>query len=356
MSMLERSKKILFVTRSSAEGGEAVFINKLQSLLKDTFDIKICSFLPSQKNNNNNIIFLKPTFFLKKPILNFKSLAILAKEIKQVDIVEHFVFDIYSLPFFFLGQFYHKKNIVTFHTNFQSVSLFRKPYFFILKFLMINYFILFAEKAIFITNAQVSNFRKFCLFRKRFDRKSIFVYNFIEKELILSYVSQKEYNQNVLYVGRYTKAKGFIDLLKVAERTRNATFCLIGDNEFKSYLSNVKNLGKIDNSSVLKEYDKNSIFILPSYTEVFPMTILEAMARGLVVLVSDLPGMKEIIQEGRNGFLFKPGDVDKMEQLVSDLVANQDTIKSISENNIQDVKKFTVENQVIKYSKLYQNI
>ncbi|HII00170.1 TPA: glycosyltransferase family 4 protein [Methanosarcinaceae archaeon] len=76
------------------------------------------------------------------------------------------------------------------------------------------------------------------------------------------------------------------------------------------------------------------------------------MARGLVILVSDLPGMREIIKEGRNGYLFPSGDVEKMKELIFYLMNNPEEMEQMSKNNIKDIWKFTNEKQASKYLNL----
>lgn len=347
-----KNKNILFITRSSEEGGEAVFIHKLSNFLKSDYSIKTCSLLGNKKQKQENKVFLQPNFLFNKPIITIRSLRILIQEIKKADIVEHFVFGIYSIIFFFICHFFKKRIIITFHTNLNGGRGIRHMYDIVLKFFIINYFIIFTQKAIFLTNAQLNGYRKYCVFKKTFDKKSVVINNFIEKKIIAS--DKKNINSNILFVGRYTKIKGFNDLMTVAEKNKNVKFSLIGNSDFVSELPNVNNLGKIDHFSILSECDKHSICILPSYTEVFPMVILEAMARGLVILASDIPGMREIIQEGRNGYLFPVGNIKKIEETILFLKENFKEIERISKNNLQDILNFTEEKQVPKYSRAYE--
>jgi glycosyltransferase involved in cell wall biosynthesis len=86
------------------------------------------------------------------------------------------------------------------------------------------------------------------------------------------------------------------------------------------------------------------------------MVILEAMARGLVILVSDIPGMREIVKEGRNGYLFPPGDIKKIKEKILYLKNNPKEIRRISENNLKDIWKFTTEKQVSKYLEVYKAV
>jgi len=62
----------------------------------------------------------------------------------------------------------------------------------------------------------------------------------------------------------------------------------------------------------IKLIDNHEIFILPSKREGMPQSLIEAMARGKIVIASDTDGAKEIIKDNFNGFLFKNGDTEDL--------------------------------------------
>jgi len=66
--------------------------------------------------------------------------------------------------------------------------------------------------------------------------------------------------------------------------------------------------------------------------------------------------MREIIKEGRNGYLFKPGDIEKMKELILYLNNNHQEIERISNNNLKDIHKFTAKKQIPKYIKVYEEV
>jgi glycosyltransferase involved in cell wall biosynthesis len=66
------------------------------------------------------------------------------------------------------------------------------------------------------------------------------------------------------------------------------------------------------------------VFVLPSYFEGQPLTLLQAMESGRCVIASGCCGQKDIVRHGHNGFLFPPGDADELAQLLALVVADAD--------------------------------
>ena len=68
---------------------------------------------------------------------------------------------------------------------------------------------------------------------------------------------------------------------------------------------------------------KTDIFILPSYAEGMPMSILEAMSYSIPVISTFVGGIPELISDGESGFLITPGDIDALYQRLASLVKNE---------------------------------
>jgi glycosyltransferase involved in cell wall biosynthesis len=81
---------------------------------------------------------------------------------------------------------------------------------------------------------------------------------------------------------------------------------LLGQIETLGLANVVRLLG--DREDVPEVLDGTDIFVLPSRTEAFPNGVMEAMAMRLPVVASDVGGIPELIDHGRNGVLFPVGD------------------------------------------------
>src|SRR5208282_729570 len=66
---------------------------------------------------------------------------------------------------------------------------------------------------------------------------------------------------------------------------------------------------------------RDQIFVLPSHFEGMPLTLLEAMAAGLPCVTTNICGMRDLIVDGKNGFLVPPGDVARLVSAVRSLLA-----------------------------------
>ena len=80
--------------------------------------------------------------------------------------------------------------------------------------------------------------------------------------------------------------------------------------------NNVSFLSKLEENEIKKEYSTCSLFCLPSRQETAPMVIAEAMACGKPVVATNICGIPYMIEDGKTGFLFDPGDVQKLAEKI----------------------------------------
>lgn len=125
----------------------------------------------------------------------------------------------------------------------------------------------------------------------------------------------------ILAAGRLTRAKGFDYLLEswalLEKDFPDWKLCIAGDGEEKKALQNEEKklglehvlwLGEV--SDIEKYYEKSAFFVLPSRNEGFGMVLIEAMAYGNpVVSFACKAGPKDIVHDGKDGFLVPTGDV-----------------------------------------------
>ncbi len=186
--------------------------------------------------------------------------------------------------------------------------------------------------------------------------------NWIDSNIFKPIDCEKKEN-TLLYVGRLTKQKN-LPLLLQAVKEANATLDIVGDGELKEQLTSIINkenihvnfLGSIPNNELPQIYNQYHIFVLPSYYEGNPKTLLEAMACGSAVIGTDSDGIRDIITHEKTGLLCRSRTQD-LTQAITNLLSNPNlraTLGNAARNQIkqnQDIK-----NLVLKETNDYNDL
>jgi len=163
---------------------------------------------------------------------------------------------------------------------------------------------------------------------------------------------------NFLYVGRLAFGKGLEFLIKSLSLITNFEFKLtiIGDGVLKEKLIDLVNVYKLTESvnfkghiyfgkELLNEYSSHDILVLPSFSEGFPQVIIEAMARGILVVATKVGGIPDLIQDGVNGFLFTAGNQNEFLKIINKIRSNAIPTDIIRGNGLHTAKKYSFESQ-----------
>jgi len=132
----------------------------------------------------------------------------------------------------------------------------------------------------------------------------------------------------ICFVGELCKNKNQEMLIRAMPKIKtsipNAVLWLIGDGVDKDELSKLAEELSVADSVVFWGHRENpcdfirasDLYISPSKKEGLPFNIIEALGCGKTVLASDIKGHRDIIEDGKSGFLFNVGDTDELAELV----------------------------------------
>jgi glycosyltransferase involved in cell wall biosynthesis len=96
-------------------------------------------------------------------------------------------------------------------------------------------------------------------------------------------------------------------------------------------------------SDVRPYIESCGVFVLPSYHEGMPRTVLEAMSIGRPILTTNVPGCKETVINGENGFLVEKQNVTQLADKIIWFLENKNKWQSMSEKSVEIVtEKFDV--------------
>ena len=102
-------------------------------------------------------------------------------------------------------------------------------------------------------------------------------------------------------------------------------------------------------------YNKNDIFILPSISEGIPKVLLEAMAKGLPIIATNVGGIPDIIKDRENGILTAPASPYEIVKAIK-LIIKDDTMRNrIRRNGYKFVANHTIDKQVMKIVNIINN-
>lgn len=164
------------------------------------------------------------------------------------------------------------------------------------------------------------------------------IIDFVTKNII------KRHKVNFLFVGGLDSAHYFkgVDIMLQAAKgleKNNWKISIVGDGNLKEdYISlseklgisdKVEFLGKVDDDELIRCYQQSDCFILPSINsnEAFGIVLIEAMACGLPVIASALPGVRSVFNDKKEGLYCKPGDIDSLRESMSKILADSDLRK-----------------------------
>lgn len=152
----------------------------------------------------------------------------------------------------------------------------------------------------------------------------------------------------ILFLGAFNARKGIYDLVEAADRVAaerpRVLFELGGDQNVDEIRKLVEAKGRGDNFHImgwvrggqkLDAFSRAHLFVLPSYHEGVPIAILEALAAGLPIITTPVGGIPEVIEDGTNGLLVQPGDVDALAASMLRLLGDADLRRAIGAANTE---------------------
>ena len=131
----------------------------------------------------------------------------------------------------------------------------------------------------------------------------------------------------LLYVGRISREKDLDVLATAYKKIRDAgqpvKLYLVGHGPYTEALAaalpDAVFLGYLTGEKLAKAYASADVFVFPSTTDTFGNVVLEAQASGLPVIVSDLGGPKELVEDGRTGLVTKAHNADDFARAIEQI-------------------------------------
>ncbi|MBC8233749.1 glycosyltransferase family 4 protein [bacterium] len=115
-------------------------------------------------------------------------------------------------------------------------------------------------------------------------------------------------------------------------------------------------VGTVPYEHLAKRYQAADIFVLSSLAEGMPLVVLEAMASGLPIVASKVQGIEDLVEVGRNGYLFTPADWQSLARHLVTVLNDGQRRSAMGQESIKLVQKYDWGNIAKAYLEIYRSI
>jgi N-acetyl-alpha-D-glucosaminyl L-malate synthase BshA len=172
----------------------------------------------------------------------------------------------------------------------------------------------------------------------------------------------------LIHVSNFRPVKRVQDVIKIFHLVRQkipAKLFLVGDGPDRSnceklareldLTSHIRFLGK--QGELIPLLSASDLFLMPSQSESFGLSALEAMACEIPVISTSVGGLPELIVHGETGYIAEIGDIDRMAKYAIDLLTNEARYKMFAAaSRKRAVEVFSADKVIDQYEKYYEQV
>lgn len=171
----------------------------------------------------------------------------------------------------------------------------------------------------------------------------------------------------ILFLARLEVEKGIFELIEAFTDLINdfpdIRLCIAGSGSKERQVRdmikgfpNIMLLGHLFGESKRDAYVDSDIYVLASYAEGMPNSVLEAMAFGLPVVCTPVGALSEIVQNDKNGIIVEVRSTELIKKALHRLITDSDLRKKMSQENFTFSKRFFSQNVVSRLEGIYKDI
>jgi len=168
----------------------------------------------------------------------------------------------------------------------------------------------------------------------------------VDTELFRPKRVRKPTSPVILFVGKMVEQKGVNILIDIATRNKDLEFWFVGDGPLRDNVKaaaekypNIFYWGYIEDEERLVEiYNKASLLVLPTWTELFGSVLIEALSCGTPVISTDCPGPREIVTN-EVGRIVPRKNTERLEEAIIQMVSDQGMLKEMGERGRERAKE-----------------
>lgn len=172
----------------------------------------------------------------------------------------------------------------------------------------------------------------------------------------------------LVFAGRFAPQKNAPAIVDILSRLQDMewTCAMLGDGEYFAAVKNqIEKAGMADRfhlpgwvtpEDVLEEFSRADILFMPSLSEGLPVVGVQALAKGLALVVSDIGGFLDLVDNGKNGFLIDVHDRARFEAVLRDLLSNREQLRRFRAASLQKAESFDLKRIEDRYESIFREI
>ncbi len=208
----------------------------------------------------------------------------------------------------------------------------------------------------------------------KIDKKIDVIYNFVDTRVYKKDYSSKENTgivkkdeTGIIHISNFRPVKNIKNVIGIFNRISRevkSKLLLVGEGPDTSVAKEIARnldieekivfLGRKDN--VIPFLNSCDLYLLPSKSESFGVSALEALSCGLPVIGTNVGGLNEVVAHGLCGFLYSPDDVEKMSVSAIELLTDKTKFEKFSLNARKRALDFDSKKMIPAYIKLYEKV
>jgi len=186
--------------------------------------------------------------------------------------------------------------------------------------------------------------------------------------------SERENNKDfkILFIGSITDRKKPHMIVEAMNniKSKDIKLYIVGPAPNEDYLLNLKEIiekyeleeqviftGSVDRELVIKYYKESNLMILPSVSEGLARVIFESQVASCPVLVTDAPGMGDIVIDEQTGYIFESNNLESLTDKIEEIKNNYNDAINVGKNAKDFIlSNFSAENYQFSYKKLFDTV
>ena len=172
----------------------------------------------------------------------------------------------------------------------------------------------------------------------------------------------------ITFAGRFMPQKNLINLVRIMAQLKDLDwkFMMLGEGPLRGEIE--QEIAKADmqerftlpgwvtTDDVTDSFKESDILFMPSLVEGLPIAGVQGLAMGLAIVGSRVGGLIDIVEQGKNGYLYSPENVDAMQKALRQLISNQEKLLSFRRQSREFAERFGIDRVVEEYIQIYEKI